>query len=105
MGKILKRLQVLDNYRNDLNFRTDRFRQTVQTHIRLLLEEQSDQGLHCLLLHLHVFDKIPSGLASLFEILGELQQSFLRLKILELYGSGVHHCAMGLLKRSKYGYE
>ena len=29
--------------------------QTVQTQIRLLLEEQSDQGLHCLLFHLHLF--------------------------------------------------
>ena len=27
--------------------------------IRLLLEEQSDQGLHCLLFHLHLFDEIP----------------------------------------------
>ena len=51
-----------------LNFRTDMSGQTVQTQIRLLLAEQSDQGLHCLLFHLHVFDKIPSGLASLFEI-------------------------------------
>ena len=50
-----------------LNFRTERSGQTVQTQIRLLLVEQSDQGLHCLLFHLHVFDKIPSGLASLFE--------------------------------------
>ena len=52
-----------------LNFRTDTCRsgQTVQTQIRLLLEEQSDQGLHCLLFYLSVFDKIPSGLASLFE--------------------------------------
>ena len=50
-----------------LNFRTDRSGQTVQTQIRLHSEEQSDQGLHCLLFHLHVFDKIPSGLASLFE--------------------------------------
>ena len=50
-----------------LNFCTDRSGQTVQTQIRLLLKEQSDQGLHCLLFHLHVFDKIPSGLASLFE--------------------------------------
>ena len=50
-----------------LNFRKDRSGQTVQTQIRLLLKEQSDQGLHCLLFHLHVFDKIPSGLASLFE--------------------------------------
>ena len=50
-----------------LNFRTFRFGQTVQTQIRLLLKEQSDQALHCLLFHLHVFDKIPSGLVSLFE--------------------------------------
>ena len=34
-----------------LNFWTDRSGQTVQTMIRLLLEEQSDQGLHCLLSH------------------------------------------------------
>ena len=33
-----------------LNFWADRFGQTVQTQIRLLLEEQSDQGLHLLLL-------------------------------------------------------
>ena len=39
------------------SFRTDRSRQTV-------LEEQSDQGLHCLLFHLHLFDEIPKGLAS-----------------------------------------
>ena len=50
-----------------LNFRTDRSGQTVQTQIRLLPEEQPDQGLHCLLFHLHVFDKIPSGLPSMFE--------------------------------------
>ena len=50
-----------------LSFRTDRSGQTVQTQIRLLLEEQSDQGLHCLQFHLHLFDKIFYGLASLFE--------------------------------------
>ena len=49
------------------SFLTDKSGQKLQTQIRLLLEEQSDQGLHCLLFHLHVFDKIPSGLASLFE--------------------------------------
>ena len=42
-----------------LSFRTDRSEQTVQTQIRLLLEEQSDQGLHCLLFHSHHFDQIP----------------------------------------------
>ena len=50
-----------------LNFQTDRSGQTVQTQIRLLLEEQSDLGLPCLLFHSNVFDKIPSGFASLFE--------------------------------------
>ena len=41
------------------SFWTDRSGQTVQTQIRLLLEEQSDQGLHCLLFHLHFFTKYP----------------------------------------------
>ena len=49
-----KRLTVMT-----LSFRTDRSGQTVQTQIRLLLEEQSDQGLHCLLFYLHLFDEIP----------------------------------------------
>ena len=43
----------------------------MQTQIRLLLEEQSDQGLHGLLFHLHLSDEIFLGLASLFEILVE----------------------------------
>ena len=42
-----------------LSFQTDRSGQTVQTQIRLLLEEHSDQDLHCLLFHLHHFDIIP----------------------------------------------
>ena len=42
-----------------LKFWTDRSGQTVLTQIRLLLEEQSDQDLHCLLFHLHHFDQIP----------------------------------------------
>ena len=50
-----------------LNFRTDRSVQPVKNQIRLLLEEQSDLDLHCLLFRLHVFDKTPSGLVSLFE--------------------------------------
>ena len=42
------------------SFRTDRSGQTVQTQIRLLLEEeQSDQGLHCLLFHFLSLDKKP----------------------------------------------
>ena len=50
-----------------LSFGTDRSGQIVHTHIRLLLDEQPDQGLHCLLFHLQHFDKIPQCLASLFE--------------------------------------
>ena len=50
-----------------ISFWTDRSEQTVHTQIRLLLEEQSDQGFHCLLFLFHGFDVIPSGLASLFE--------------------------------------
>ena len=41
-----------------LSFWTNRSGQTVQTQIRLLL----DQGLHCLLFHLHLFDKIRYSL-------------------------------------------
>ena len=36
---------------------TDRLLQTVQTQSRLLLEEQFNQGLHCLPFHLHLYDK------------------------------------------------
>ena len=39
-----------------LSFRTDWHMQTVQTQIRLLLEEQSDQGLHYLPFHLKLLD-------------------------------------------------
>ena len=59
-----------------LSFRTDRSGQAVQTQLRLLLEEQSDQGLHCLLFHLHHFDKIPFGLASLFEFKVDYSKDF-----------------------------
>ena len=41
-----------------LSFRTDRPGQTVQTQIRLLLEEQSDQGLHCLQFPLYLLDAL-----------------------------------------------
>ena len=36
----------MDEFEMILSFRTVRSGQTVQTQIRLLLEEQSDQGLH-----------------------------------------------------------
>ena len=38
-----------------LSFRTNRSGQTMQTQIRLLIEEQSAQGLHCLLFQSHLF--------------------------------------------------
>ena len=41
-----------------LSFWTDKPGQTVQTQIRLLLEEQSDQGLHCLQFPLHLLDAV-----------------------------------------------
>ena len=44
-----------------LSFWTDRSGQTVQTQIRLLLEEQSDQGLHCLPFSLHLLDALLQG--------------------------------------------
>ena len=45
-----------------LSFRTDMPGQTVQTQIRLL-EEQSDQGLHCLPFRLHRLDSLLYGRA------------------------------------------
>ena len=50
-----------------LSFRTDMPGQTVQTQIRRLLEEQSDQGLHCLLFRLHRLDSFLYGRATLFK--------------------------------------
>ena len=47
-----------------LSFRTDMPGQTVQTQIRLLLEEQSDQGLHCLPFRLHRLDSFLYGKAT-----------------------------------------
>ena len=59
-----------------LCFGTDRFGETVQTVIRLLLEEQdleeqSDQGLHCglhwMLFQLHYLEVSYQGMTSYFE--------------------------------------
>ena len=47
-----------------LSFRTDRPGQTVQTQIRVLLEEQSDQGLHYLPFRLHRLDSLVYGKAT-----------------------------------------
>ena len=46
---------------------TDRSEQTVQTQIRLLLQEQSDQGLHCLSFHLHFLDALLLCKTKLFD--------------------------------------
>ena len=45
----------------------------MQTQTRLM----SDQGLHCLLFHSHVFDEIPLGLAPLFEFKVDYRNVFL----------------------------
>ena len=50
-----------------LSFWADRPWQTVQIQIRLLLKEQSDQGLHYLPFNLHLLDKFQFGKTSLFE--------------------------------------
>ena len=44
-----------------LSFRTNMPGQTVQTQIRLLLEEQSDQDLHCLPFRMHYLDSLLYG--------------------------------------------
>ena len=46
---------------------TDRSGQTVQTHIRLLLDELSDQGLYCSPFRLHLLDALLYGNAALFK--------------------------------------
>ena len=47
-----------------LSFRRGMPGQTVQTQIKLLLEEQSNQGLHCLLFRLHRLDSLFYGKAT-----------------------------------------
>ena len=49
---------------NSCNFRTDKSGQTVQTQIRLLLEAQSDQRLHCLPFRLHRLNSLLYGRAT-----------------------------------------
>ena len=47
-----------------LSFRTDMPGQIVQTQIRLLLEEQYDQGLHYLSFRVHRLDSLLYGRAT-----------------------------------------
>ena len=51
-----------------LNIGTDRSEQTVQTQIRLLLKEQSDQCLLCLLFCLHLLNTILHCKIQLFQL-------------------------------------
>ena len=51
-----------------LNIGTDKSEQTVQTQIRLLLMEQSDQGLLCLLFCLHLLNTILHCKIQLFQL-------------------------------------
>ena len=59
-----------------LSFLPDRSEQTVQTQIRLLLEqqEQSDQGLHCLQCRLHHLDALLYDKATLFKFQSDYGQ-------------------------------
>ena len=57
-----------------LSFWTNRPWQTVPTQIRLVLEDQSDQGLHCLPFYLHLLYKFPYGMTSLFEVGGDFSK-------------------------------
>ena len=65
-----------ERYRKVLSFRTDRSWQTVQTQIRLLLKEQSDQGLHRLQFHLHPLDAFLYGKATLLKFSGDYCKYF-----------------------------
>ena len=51
------------------SLQTDRPGQTVQTQIRLFLEEESDHGLHCLQFPLHLLDSLVYG-RHIVQILG-----------------------------------
>ena len=59
-----------------LSFQTDMSEQTVQTQIRLLLEEQSHQGLHCLPFRLHRLDSLIDGRATLFKFWSDDNELF-----------------------------
>ena len=57
-GELVKIYSSLSSTVMILIFRTARSGQTVQTQIRLLLEEESDQGIHCLPFHQHYLDTL-----------------------------------------------
>ena len=67
-----------------LSLRTDRSGQTVQTQIRLLLEEQSDQGLHCLQFQLHLLGALLFGKVILFKFYSDYSK-FLGVRIFRIF--------------------
>ena len=68
-----------------LSFRTDMPGQTVQTQIRLLLEEQSDQGLHCLPFRLHRLDSLLYGRDTHSSNFRVITTNFLGVRILRKF--------------------
>ena len=68
--KMVSILNTFNKYITEiiLNIGTDRSEQTVQTQIRLLLMEQSDQGLLCLLFCLHFLNTILHCKIQLFHL-------------------------------------
>ena len=71
-----------------LSFRTDRSGQTVQTQIRPLLgehsDQQSDQGLHCLQFRLHLLGALLFGKAMLFNF-RVITANFLGVQIFRIF--------------------
>ena len=59
-----------------LSFWTDWSGKIVQTQIRLLLEEQSDQGLYYLQDCLHLLDALRYGKSSLFQFKDDYSKVF-----------------------------
>ena len=68
-----------------LSFLTHMSWQTVQIQIKLHLEEQSDQGLHCLLFNLHCLMKYPKFWPLCLNF-WKITAVFWRPKISEIYG-------------------
>ena len=66
-----------------LSIGTHRSVQSVQTQIRLLLKEQSDQGLHCLPSHLHLLDIVELNCPS-FRTVMEIMLGLANFKILAI---------------------
>ena len=59
-----------------ISFWTDWSGQIVQTHIRLFLEEQSDQGLHYLQYCLHLLNALLGGKTSFFRFYDDYSKVF-----------------------------